>query len=326
MKTFLTKLSSSITILTLSFTLWGKPVAQVIEIKGTVFMVAPDGKTSAVKVNQHLEDKAELMVEEGAFINVNDYYNVTYHLIGGAHLKFFDKSVQLKKGKAWIQSMNSRHPLALTTANGHVNFWKSEFIATFDHSTSRSQILVVNGEVEVSNVLDTQMKHAVAAGTFSMIDPEVDNGSPRVPTKVGLASLNKALSEFKQLPTQIKNPTVVAREIASTPTDAPEVKRGEIIFIQSTRMPASVAPLSAHQYFKKLTTKKLVSKHVPIKFYGIGTHSPRIPASIQTEFSEKTELATENGQSFHQYKKQTEGQTKSLKELDSLVEELRNYD
>src|SRR5690606_11276660 len=144
-------------------------------------------------------------------------------------------SVQLKKGKAWIQSLNSRHPLALTTANGHVNYWKGEFIASFDQTTSRSQFLVVNGDVEVSNVLDQEMKYTVSAGSFTIVDPEVEHGSPRAPTKVGLTSLNSALADFKQVPEKMMEASP-SRGIASVET----VKKGEIIFIRSNRLPASV--------------------------------------------------------------------------------------
>src|SRR5690606_20894553 len=92
------------------------------------------------------------------------------------------------------------HPLAMTTANGFVNYWKSEYIATFDHLTGRSQFLVVNGDVEVSNILDQNLKYSVSAGSFSLIDPKVENGVPRAPTRVGLQSLNSSLEEFKDLP------------------------------------------------------------------------------------------------------------------------------
>lgn len=132
MKTSLTKLSSSFLLLSLSLSVWAKPVAQVVEVSGAVFAVSPEGKTTQLKLNAHLEDQTEVMVEDGATVTLNDYYDATYHLTGGSHLKFFNKAVQLKKGKTWIQSMNSRHPLALTTANGNVNFWKGEFITTFD--------------------------------------------------------------------------------------------------------------------------------------------------------------------------------------------------
>ena len=234
MKTFTTKLKSSTILLALvALPLWAKPVAQVTEISGAVFVVNSDGKTSTLKLNDHLEDKSEVMVEEGASVTLNDYYDATYHLIGGTHLKFFDRSAQLKRGKSWVQCMNGRFPLALTTANGHANFWKGEFIATFDQSTSRSQFLVVNGDVEVSNVLDRDLKYTVPAGTFTVVDPEVEAGVPRAPTKVGLSSLDTALAEFRKLPQVIKENILPARAIASV-EEAPQ-KKGEIIFIQTHR-------------------------------------------------------------------------------------------
>lgn len=346
MKTSLTKLSSSFLLLSLSTAIYAKPVAQVTELTGTVFVVTPEGKTSALKVNQHLEEKSEVMVEEGATITLNDYYDATYHLAGGSHLKFFNKSVQLKKGKTWIQSLNSRHPLALTTANGHVDFWKGEFITTFDQATSRSQVLVVNGEVEVSNILDKNMKYTVAAGTFSLIDPEVENGIPRTPTKVGLASLNKALSEFKLLPEKIKAEAPEGRKIASVEeapaAPAPAAKKGEIIFISTNRLPASVSG-SAHKYYKKkLTTKKAMvvdAAPVPIRFYGTSyqkteryvapAQAPRQPASVQSVTPETTKksgqttvLDPEFGNSL---KKHTAEQPKYSKELEKLIDDLKSY-
>lgn len=332
MKTSLTKLSSSFLLLSLSLSVWAKPVAQVIEVKGTVFVVTHEGKTSVLKVNQHLEDKSEVMVEEGASITLNDYYDSTYHLVGGSHLKFFNQSVQLKKGKSWIQSMNARHPLALTTANGFVNFWKGEFIATFDQASNRSQILVVNGEVEVSNVLDRNMKYTVPAGSFTMIDPEVQNGIPRSPTKVGLQSLDSALAEFKQLPEKIKHHTP-ARGIASV-SETP-VKKGEIIFIQSHRMPASVEGKTASKYYKKLLRKKTSPAPVPIRIYGSSWQKPqtievpRKPASVSIlvpSAPKNTYDALGSDTAFTEsLKKHSNEQPKYSKELENLIEDLKSY-
>jgi hypothetical protein len=341
MKTSLTKLSSSFFLLTLSLSVWAKPVAQVVEVKGAVFMVGADGKTSALKLNQHLEDRSEIMVEEGASITLNDYYDATYHLTGGSHLKFFDKSVQLKRGKTWIQSMNAKYPLALTTANGSANFSKGEFISTFDQASNRSQFLVVNGEVEVSNVLDQNMKYTVPAGMFTMVDPEVENGVPRAPTKVGLASLEKALAEFKGLPETMKAATP-AREIASVVEAAPApVKKGEIIFITSTeRAPASVDAGVAHKYLKKLVSKKAVAPvveaaPVPIKIYGTSwkktepAEAPRSPASIQLGAPTMPKIvvpALRNDPEFdNSLKKQEIQQPKYSKELQTLINDLKSY-
>ncbi|MGE3609827.1 MAG: hypothetical protein AB7I27_09610 [Bacteriovoracaceae bacterium] len=348
MKTSLTKLKNSFLLFSLlSLPLWAKPVAQVTEISGQVFAMTSKGETISLKPNSHIEDKCEIMVEEGAHITLMDYYDATYHLIGGSHLKFFDKAVQLKRGKAWIKSQNSKIPLALTTANGNADFWKSEFIATFDQSTSRSQFLVVNGEIEVSNVLDRNMKYTVSAGQFSLVDPEVENGIPRAPTKVGLSSLNLSLAEFKKLPVALKSEPAnpVNRQVASVEEKNSEsVKKGEIIFISSNRLPASVSG-GAYNYFKKKVhtkAKKSSQVMVPIRIFGssIKTSSntptlrveipaPRKPASIPTLEAPKkagpiSEISID--QEFAEsLKKQSAEQPKYSKELDSLIQDLKSY-
>lgn len=348
MKTFLTKSKSNLLVLTLliSSPAWAKPVAQVTEVNGQVFVVTPEGQTKGLKLNDHIEEKSEVMVEEGGNITLNDYYDATYHLIGGSHLKFFNKSVQLKRGKTWIQAQNKTHTLALTTANGHVEFAKSEFISTFDQANSRSQILVVNGDVDVSNVLDKNMKHTVSAGSFTLVDPEVENGVPRMPTKVGLASLNNALLEFKKLPDAMVMAATPAaapqRNIASVP-EAPAVKKGEIVFIKSNRMPASVHGNARDYYVKTVKTKqKMALTAAPIKLYGISqaqgnvstaklapiAAAPRSPASVQRTVKmpqkavERVNLDPEFSESL---KKQETEQPKHSKELESLIYDLKSY-
>lgn len=347
MKTFLTKSKSSLflSLAVFSSLAMAKPVAQVTGLTGAVFLMGPDGKTKSIKLNDHIEDKSDVMVEDGASITLNDYYDSTYHLVGGSHMKVFDRSVQLKKGKTWVQSQSSRHPLALTTANTNVDFWKSEFIMTFDQATSRSQVLVVNGEVEVSNILDAQMKYTVAAGTFSLIDPNVENGTPRTPTKVGLASLNQALADFKQLPEKLKKDTseveTPSREIASV-VETTEVKKGEISFISSNRLPASVQG-GAHSYWKKSHKKKTATPSVtlssaPIKFYGTdfkkleapaAVNSPRKPASIPAPLKvpSKSEVykAISNQEFDESLKNQAVQQPKHSSEIKSLLEDLKSF-
>lgn len=329
MKISITKLSSSLFALTLSLSVFAKPVAHVTELKGSVFLVDAQGETSILKANQVIEDRSEILVEEGASVTLNDYYDATYHLIGGTHLKFFDKSVQLKKGKTWIQSWSSRHPLSLMTANGHVDYLKGEFITTFDQATNRSQVLVVNGEVEVSNILNRDLGHTVPAGTFTVVDPEIDNGVPRSPTTVGLQSLNVALMEFKKLPDQIRETTVPARNIASV-SEEKDVKKGEIIYIISNRTPASVRSGKS-----KVVKKKSDYSPVPIKIYGRafvkpeGELAPRSPASIYTEKPSLPKLtvpAAHNDPEFTQSLKKHEAeQPKYSKELQRLIDELKSY-
>jgi hypothetical protein len=344
MKTSLTKLKSSFLIVVISFVTeaWSKPVAQVTEVKGQVFVVSADGKTKTVKMNDHLEEQDEVLVGEEGTITLNDYFDATYHLIEGAHIKFFNKSVQLKKGKTWIESLNSKHPLVITTANGHIDFWKGEFITFFDPATSKTQVLVVNGEVEISHVLDKNMKYTVNAGSFSLIDPEVENGIPRAPTKVGLNSLNSAMAEFKALPEKLQDKATVppVRAIASVGPVVKDLKKGEIIFLKNgkstDRQPASA---SAHNYYKKkVSTMMGKGSGTPIRFYGFAPATvavkkevPRNPASIipkkvvidaPKKASPVTIIDTEFSQSLRM---EQASQPKHTKELDSLIHDLKSY-
>jgi hypothetical protein len=352
MKTSHTKLRSKFLVVALlvSTSVWAKPVGQVTAVTGQAFLITPEGKTKSVKANDHLEDKTEIMVEEGGAVTINDFYDATYHLVGGGHLKFFDKSVQLKNGKTWVQAKNPRHHLELTTANGFVEYWKSEFIATFDQFNARSQLLVVNGEVEISNILDKNFKFSIPAGSFSVLDPKIENGIPRTPTKVGLASLNTALAEFKQLPADMKKAQdAPARGIASiveekVVKDSPSPKAGEIVFISTNRMPASVSG-KAHDYFQKTLMKKKLSSTVsenvaPIRWYGVtftesvvkpsvpkADVAPRIPASVPSKPKAPAPVSPKfgaNDEFIQTLKKHESDQPKHSKEVENLINDLKS--
>lgn len=249
MKTSITKLKTSFLLisLTLSSVSFAKVVAKVTEVKGNVFAVLPDGKTVKVTPNYHLDEKSELLVEEGGSTTFYDFYDTTYHLNEASHIKILDKSVHLKGGKVWIQSTRGSSPLSIITANAFINYWKSEFITSFDQISGKSQVMVVGGDLDVSNILDRNLKYSLTAGAFTVIDPDVNEGHPRQPTTIGPDSLSKALAEFKTIPKTIlekaapvsKEANFVKRGIASV-EEVPTPKKGEITFIKTNRAPASV--------------------------------------------------------------------------------------
>lgn len=327
MKTSLTKLSSSLLLLSLPFSLWAKPMGLVTKISGKVFVTTEEGKTSTLRLNQTIDEKSEILVPTDSALTLNDYYDGTFHLVGGSHLKLFDKSVQLKTGKIWVQSMNSRHPLALTTANGQVNYLKGEFIAIYDKPTKRSQILVVDGEVDVANILDQQMKYSIPAGSFTVVDDDV----PRAPTKVGHQSLNAALAEFKSLPIE---PSASGRSIASVTVNEAPKKRGEIIFIKSHRLPASVPMQKRSKRSGKAQSIERLNP-VPIKIYGTSWKeneskvSPRTPASIHIIAPSLPKNRASNVQNHPEFietlKNETGKQPKFSKELENLIRDLKSF-
>jgi hypothetical protein len=313
MKTSITKLKSSLFLLTL-FTgvALAKPVAQVTGLSGSVFVITSQGKTHTLSMNDHLEHESEILVDEDATVVLNDYYDTSYSFTGGSHAKFYNKSIQLKKGKTWVKGQGNKHSLELITANGHVIYKHAEFIATFDQTSSKSQFLVVNGDIEVSNILNSELRYTAQAGTFSLIDPDQDNGIPRAPTKVGLSSLNNALAEFKSSP----KASARTRSIASVPAK----EKGEITFIRSSRMPASVKTVKKH--------KKASLSPVPIRVYGVSApEKKRHPASVMPhKLPTRAPQSVKIDQEFYRsLKKEVAEQPKHSKELESLIEDLRSY-
>jgi hypothetical protein len=347
MKTFLTNLKFSffIALALLSCSVFSKPIAQVTHMSGQVFMVSVDGKTKTLKVNDHIDEKSEVLVGEDGAITLIDYYDSTYHLLNGSHIKFFNKSVQLKSGKAWIQSTGSRHQLSVTTANGHVNYNKSDFVITFDQSHSKTQVLVIHGETEVSHVLDRNIKQVVTGGSFTTLGPEENSGLPRQPTKVGPSSLDNAIAEFKHLSPQKATMATPLREIASVESETtPAETRGKIIYFNEgkvmDRVPASLAgPIGPHQHWKKMMKRSKFSPSrqmtpIEVNFYGMdlsssATEKPRDPASTMSEESDYNHKFDENlkakespGETLGQEK---DSNPNHSKELNNLVNDLKNY-
>lgn len=328
MKTFRTKLKTSfIVALTLSaLSAWAKPIAQVQEVKGIAFVISASGTTKKVKSMDIIEERSEILVEEGGQISLNDYYNATYHLTGGTHIKFYNRSIQLKKGKTWVKSL-SRNSLALTTANSSVAYGAGQFITTFDQASNRSQVLVVQGEVEVSNILDQNLRYTVNQGDFTVIDPEVDNGLPRTPTKVGMASLNSALEEFK-MPSErpLALPTKPSRSIASVrPLETPmSVKKGEIIFISTSSLPEEVGTKKRQRTPASVIPQKQKSwSAAPISYYG--RTAAELPHSQLEAFSRLPASSSPEIQIVPTLKKEINVRPAYSNELESLIHDLKSY-
>ncbi len=319
MKTSITKLKSSLLLLALcSGGVFAKPVAQVTGLTGSVFVITAQGKTHTLSINDHLEHESEILVDEDATVVLNDYYDASYSFTGGSHAKFYDKSIQLKKGKTWVKGQGHKQSLVLTTANGHVNYKHAEFIATFDQASSKSQFLVVGGDIEVSNILNSELRYTVQAGSFSLIDPDQENGIPRAPTKVGLSSLNHALAEFKVVP-KAHRQAAPTRSIASVAPQAPK-ERGEITFIRSHRMPASVSSVK--------TPKKSSLGDAPIRFYGVSAPvKKRNPASVMPQKmpAPAPQSVKIDPEFYRSLKIEVAEQPKHPKELERLIEDLRSY-
>ncbi|MBL7664957.1 MAG: hypothetical protein JNM93_07465 [Bacteriovoracaceae bacterium] len=260
-------------------TAYSKAVVRVVAVQGSVFGVN-EGITFAINSGDFIEDLSEIMTEEQAQVTYVDFYDHTYHMAGSTHVKIMNKMTELRSGHLWIKSDNKSDEFSVQTSNSNAIYSKGEFIVSYDNNAGKSQILVVNGNLQYSNLLEAHMKYEIGAGQFSFVDQKYEEGLPRSPTVVGFDSFKHAMGYFNGIRPNDKGfedvmkvqvaedkPSYAARKIASVDEKpakkaSKSVTKGKIIFLSAlnnnqntkARTPASVKN-AEEKYYKKLLAK-----------------------------------------------------------------------
>lgn len=280
-----------LTCLIFSSTALANIVARVVDVQGNAFSFVGK-KANTLQYGSKISDLSEIMVEDGGTLSIIDGHNHVYHINSGSLVKVFKGMIELQNGQVWVSS-SSKYKASVHTPNSMANFTSAEFITSFDNITGKAQMLVLKGHVEYSNALEANLKTNVMAGYFSFVDPKYENGLPRTPTKVGLASYKKMKSKFahfsnlhtKEIEKEIwgvgTTPKKTAKRSIASVSHMPKPratskKVGKIIRIttygKGFRKPASIGTYGALDYYKKLnkSKKKSVFKGgtAPIKYYG----------------------------------------------------------
>lgn len=344
----------------MSSSVFSKTVARVINISGNAFLFSSEVKAMQLSYGSKVEDLSEVMVEDGSTLSlVNDLGHII-HVNGGSLVKFYKGITELKNGYVWVKVRNNSNKGSLNTTNSIVRYNQGQFIYSFDNLTGKTQLLVLSGDVELSNVVESQLKVKVASGHFSLIDQSYNNGLPRAPTKIGLdsyKSLKGVFANFKNLENSkfdkmlgIKNKT--NRKIASvndqfsstsinTSTSDNNIKPGKLITIKTYgkpfRLPASSSPM---EYYKSLTKVKKTRlkqiKKAKIHYFGFNgarTVSKakkykklREPASIKP--SGKSQLLKElnsPGEFEKSLMKKAMENKRHSEEVNNLIDDLNSY-
>lgn len=281
-------------LLVLSIPAWSKTVARVLEVKGNAFSFT--GKTSnTLNYGSKIEDLSEVMVEDGSMLSLVNTQGQIYHINGGSLVRLFKGMAELKNGNMWVVASRKSSGV-LSTPNSVARFEEGQFVYSFDNITGKTQILVLLGDVILSNALETNLTTKVSSGYFSLVDPKYENGLPRTPTKVGLKSFTKVKEKFAAFDSIDKNKiqkmlwgqsesATPKRSIASVSEGnqdsiVPQNSYhgpGKIIKIktiksESGREIASVSPYSYYTEMKKKNAWKYKpvsnNKVAPIHYYG----------------------------------------------------------
>jgi hypothetical protein len=313
-----------------------KLVGKVHALKGDAFLIR-DGKTTTLKKDMDIEEGSQVMVGDDASATVGDFYDRRYNLSSGSNLVMNDRSMTLLKGGLWSQSLSQKANVSVATANMLMASYQGEFIATYDAATKKSQLTVIAGEVDVASPMEPAFRYAVLAGQFSHATPDIDEGYPRAPTKLGYESLMKAVAMFpgvKSMDAGVAQAQTSSRAIASV--EAVAEKKGEIIFMKtvqsSARTPAS-ADGEAQKYFLKSTKKAVRSpkqalssaKVRVIGLRSVAAPSSRKPASTHKIQSKEQAPSVNSSDFLKSYEQHQRQQPKNSQEVQRLIDDLKSY-
>ncbi|MGB0452081.1 MAG: hypothetical protein ACPGJV_00080 [Bacteriovoracaceae bacterium] len=177
------------------------PRAQVLSVKGKAF-ITRNNMTSTLKAGSHIYDFDTIRTETGSSLSFSDFYEHRYHISGAAHLKVFNRMVELKAGYLWLVTGGKPHGYQVQTANGVLSYEQGEGVISFDPYVGKTQFLNVKGEFQFGNIVQQDIKTSVREGHFSYIDNSDEDSSgsggvPRRPTPIGYKSFQKIMGIFK---------------------------------------------------------------------------------------------------------------------------------
>lgn len=337
MKTSITNSKNSFFFLAL-FILPGlvhaKLVGKVHAVKGESFALI-DGKTQRLVKDMDIADGAQLMVSDESQVTVGDFFDRRFHLLGGSHFVMSERTHVLQKGGLWSQSHASKVSVSVTTANLLLNAYQAEYIVTYDPVSKKGQLTVINGEVDVASPMEPAFRYAIVAGQFTTAHPEIDEGYPRTPTKLGQDSLMKMVAQFPGIKSGDAGVAHVqtqkaARGIASAQESGP--KSGEIIYMKTyqtaERTPASASGEAQKYYLKQ--NKKVVKTGTRAKVRVLGYQevtksTSRNPASSYRAQAKEVHNSVKSSEFLKSYELHKQKQPVHSKEVQRLIDDLKSY-
>jgi hypothetical protein len=371
-----TRLAVLVSTLLFSFLSFGEsPELMVRSVKGNAFHMK-NGKTTMLKSGDHIYDFNEIFTEVGSQITLANYQDQVFHLAGGGNIRALRGMIELQNGYLWMESISGKsEKYQIQTPNGRVEFSNAEAIVDFDNSSGKTQLLVLNGNVEFGNLFQDYLKTDVTSGKFSFISKDYENGAPRTPTPVGKNTFAKVQGLFDRptinkkkaapsvkvasiLSSEDMSSKVKSRGIASVPmsepvnTEVPQIQtkneEAGIIYIRPKKRNLAKDDMLLNYHSKRITkfkAKKVKKKFAPsyekksgVKVYVFGKKkkakrsiasvpsvkkkAKRGPASVMMKPAVKLKNDAFESSLMREYSKQL----RHSKEVNSLIQELKNYD
>ena len=270
-----------------------KTVARIADFGGKSFLFYENGASKEIQYADKIPDQSQLMVDDQAYVTLVDDHGNIHYLAGGSFVKIYNNMLEVQNGYVWTKA-HSERPSLINTINSVTKFEKGEYITTVNSLEKKSQLLVLFGQATFASSTEPNLSIPVRSGEFTFIDQDYENGLPRRPTRVGIASYQQVKSVFANISSlktdkfeeqflQGKPKAGIKRQIASVESahktkDIPHAssshKRGSVMYIKTyggeqKREPQSVKkPVGSYDYYKSV--KKSVKKvnKAPVKYYG----------------------------------------------------------
>jgi hypothetical protein len=217
---------------------------RVVDLKGEGF-ISSNGKTREIRKGESIELGAEIVIEHHGQVTFTDNADHRFHLGNASSASVTAKGVELRSGDLWFQSLNKVDTYTIKTANASVDYQGGEAILTYDSTKGKSQLMVINGMMKLSNLRASELNLTVAEGHFSFIDNGYEEGAPRDPTPVGEKTYGQLVALFNGVAPMDKNSEtifkdhdkkesgVASRAVASVHEEAAEEKTDKKVEIDS---------------------------------------------------------------------------------------------
>ena len=277
----------------------------VNSLKGSVFRTLK-GETKFLRPGDHIENFSEILTEEGGRIEFSDYLDNSYSLAGSGHIEFRNKILILKRGYLWIKSKQNKREFVIQTANAFAAYKRGEAVISFDEQERKTQLLVVKGKLRFGSLAEEIMSVDIQEGYFSFIKKDFNNERPRIPTPVGVKSLQNVTSLFENfipIPTNNRNNLLREQHLS--------VSQKKIVKAHQRRGPASIEDETTRiniNIFGRQQQKKFVK---PLS---------RAPASLGKPLMNPKTDPFESALT-KQYKRQMQ----HTNEVNSLIDALKSY-
>jgi hypothetical protein len=299
-------------------------IGRIVEVHGSGF-ISKDGKTKEIRKGDQLYPNSEIVVEHSGQVTFTDNADHRYHMGNAASVALGPNSVELRTGDIWFQSLNKSENYQLKTANATVDYQGGEAILSYDISKGKTQLMVINGMMKISNIHTPELNLNVAEGNFSFVDLNYEAGAPRDPTPVGEGTYKQLIGMFHGIGPMDKHTaevfthSEVKREIASVHEVAHEEKKYPVN--------KDLAEYKKNFMFKKTTVhpkkvQSLNSAPLIVKIYGVKTSPEKTEVAVKAP--EKVSASARMPASVKEEPVAEKAETAKTKEADKLIQALKN--